>query len=248
MHLINIKLILFDNFNDVKSEPLTVSNILKVFSESEIKAMPNVFQAISANPNGMLKKEERMSFVDNYNKISLAVPTDSIQIEKEYSIPNFENLDTKLGEFTKDAFHILSAFLKGASHEVNATRLSIITNVMIDQKQISDIAKVYEVFNQKFDGYDSDLTFEWSNRAVKKIDASSIQEELNDVTEILRVQGLLNQNDTTVEIDTIQIRLDLNTLPMNSARRFDLDAIKLFSEEVSNLAFSKINHLGGIIL
>ncbi|KTR26104.1 hypothetical protein RSA11_11965 [Exiguobacterium indicum] len=231
MLLTNFQFILFGEYKDYDADQERVMNIFKKFVENDMNVLPGTFQQL--NPNFGLKPSDRIVFNNTKENFNIQIGLDAIQIQKNNPKLRAYNFIDELNNFIRLVKKTLKSLFELEEKFKLGTRISIIIENTYEREELGDLKQIFEKITVNAPGYNSEETFEWSFRFVKRneINKEKISnEKINLVNEISRINGNLNSNGEVNEIDTIQVKHDINTLFDVNSERIDL----LFADEFLN--------------
>ncbi len=147
-----------------------------------------------------------------------------IDIENSDSIGTFE-------EFCDIVNQIIEPLLQ--EFQKTANRLSLVSKYLLkkgNQEDISSISSKLFVFPPT---YNESNTFEWNWRMAKQEEKQFGEniEQMNYITSINRVRGILSDNAQGQEFEGLDVEFDLNTIDENKELRFDIVKIKSFYDQ-----------------
>jgi len=243
MSIRNIRFVLFNDFKHLNPDPELIFEMHKQFLSNGVQVIPGTFQQM--NPQHGLKTYERILFNNSKENVTIQIGIEALEISKVINSKKhyvFENETDEFLTYLKKVITSLHPFLTSAQP---AKRCSLIVDNIYIEAPLKDLSDIYKTFNNTIDNYSEEETFEWNTRAVKKIETeiSNYQEVLNFVTEIMRTSGQINQSGNIEEIDTIQTRIDFNTIDTNKNARINDEFIFEFLDLANREIFSKLSEL-----
>ena len=226
MLLTNLQFILFGDFKKYEADQERIIAILSKFTENGIQVIPTTFQQI--NPAIGFKASERIMFNNSKENYSVQIGIDSIQIQKNLPKVKVYNYDAELTSFIRTIKKIIKS-LSDTEEGLNlGSRISFIAENTYNISEIVGLNKILEIFSDRVPNYSTEETFEWNTRVVKreKLNSANLKDEIvNFVNEVSRINGNFNSNGEVEELDTIQTKIDINTLYVNNDYRIDLNFV-----------------------
>ncbi|HDR8123585.1 TPA: hypothetical protein QCZ27_005488, partial [Bacillus cereus] len=137
--------------------------------------------------------------------------------------------------------------LKNSNEEfTDGRRVSLVTETLYDTETIKPLDEIYRNVNNTLPNYSDEETFEWNTRAAKRNNFKILghEEKVNVVTEVLRTSGEHNLTGELKVFDTIQARIDVNTVNENVKLRINEEFIAEFLGEANTLMTSHEVDLG----
>lgn len=212
--------------NSIDATPDNITTLLKAFSHKGF--IPNTFQEMSTL-NPISQTRFRLSSINNEWVINFG--TGRIDILKNQTDSKGDNIGD-LEDFCKEVIEIYS--LINVSYPRIASRLALCSNFLLKEMSHDQLDKIYSKLFNPPQIYRDNSSVEWNFRTVTRISKSldTKTELINFVTEINRLTGQMNVNQSLVPFDRIAINLDINTLPNAIDFRFDTRDIENFYSEV----------------
>lgn len=235
----NIRLVIFGDYKDIDAQPEKIMNISTFFMKNGIQLLPGTFQQI--NTQYGIKTFERIMFSNSKEKLTVQIGIDNIEISKNIS-DKIYNLSNGTERFLSNAKKIVDSICAANQDIEKGSRISLVVETLYDKDRIKPIEDLYNTFNGTLPKYTPAETFEWSTRSVKreKFTLSGDLEEVNVVSEVQKASGQVNSFGEIEEFDTIQVRLDINTLSTISTYRIDFEFVEEFILKAFDL-FESIN-------
>lgn len=240
----NVKFTLFGDYKNLEAQPEKAIKISSDLMLNGVTLLPGTFQQVS--PKWGMKAFERMVFNNNPEKLSVEVGIDSIEISKIIVDNKIYNFKSQIDQFLYTVKKIIRV-LKDSYSEFNAgRRISLIVETLYGTEHIMPLDEIYINVNNTLPNYDENETFEWNTRAAKKETFGILgdEEKINLVTEVLRTSGRHNLTGENEEFDTIQVRIDVNTVDENNRVRIEDKFIEEFLEKANELMTSQDAALG----
>lgn len=222
---------LFGNFERFEATPERISLILNEMLKVSLNVIPGTFQQV--NPSLGMKKHERMQFINQKENFSILLNVDSLAISATIDDKSY-NLERNINTFVSNVKRVLKVFNSMQEEFPLGSRISLVINLLHDKEKIQSLDNIFEDFNSGFPNYESDETFEWSTRLVKRkdIEVKENMEKINIVSEVGRTQGEISRSEEAVPFDTVNTMMDINTLYENHEERIEIK----FAEEFLNHA------------
>ncbi|WP_322552035.1 hypothetical protein AAB109_11355 [Priestia megaterium] len=231
----NIQFFLFGDFEEIEAQPESILDISTKFLENGISVIPGTFQQV--NPNQGMKSYERIMFNNSKEQFNIQIGMEAIQINKLIVDNKAYNFKSETDQFLSKIKKVIKALNDSDIGFNNGRRISLIIDVLHDPKKIKSFSEVYSTLSNKLPNYEPEEAFEWNTRAVKrrKIDVAQQQEELNIVTEVLRTAGEINNSGKTERFDTIQTKIDINTIDDNKKPRINEEFVRDFLDNANDI-------------
>jgi len=249
MLLTNLQFILFGDYKKYEADQERIISILSKFIENGVQVIPTTFQQI--NPVMGLKASERIMFNNSKENYSVQIGIDAIQIQKTLPKIKLYNYEAEIKDFMRTIKKIIKS-LSDTQEGLNlGSRISIVVENTYNTTEIVELNKIYEMFSNSIPNYSIEETFEWNTRVVKRLELSSVNlkdEIVNFVNEVSRINGNFNSNGEVEELDTIQTKVDINTLYIKNDNRIDLKFASEFLDDSLELLLSQHKSLEGMIV
>lgn len=225
---------LFGTFDDIVPSADTIPVFLEMFRDKGF--LPNIFQEIGYETRSRL----RLNSTDGEWNVSFGAGR--IMIEKFPITPKGGNMGTVDG-FAKDVVDFFNRVL--VKFPKKGSRLSLVTSGLLKEMPEAKLKSIYEslVIPNKF--YEKFHPVEWNIRSVANISEqiSGINEKINAITMINRLQGQMANPDGFLAFDRIEVGFDINTFQGNLESRFDSASISDFYIKAVDLRGSLFNEL-----
>jgi hypothetical protein len=236
----NIRFVLLGDYKEIEANPETILELSKKLMDNGVSFVPGTFQQF--NPNLGMKPLERIMFNSSKEKVNIQIGVEAIEITKIIDDSKLYNFKPLTDQFLSQIKKIVKALVESTETFNDGRRSSLVIDIIHDREKIKDVKEVYETFNKTIPGYNEEETFEWNTRAVKRVQKviSGYHEDLNVVTEVLRVSGRLTVLGDVKDFDTVQTRIDINTTDSNNKLRINDVFISDFLD-IANEIFSSHN-------
>lgn len=235
----NIKFVLFGDYKNLEAQPENILNISSKFMENGIPVIPGTFHQF--NPNWGLRPFERMMFTNSPEKLTVQIGMEAIEISKVIMDKKWYNFKSPTDEFVSKIKKIISSLKASTSVFNDGIRISLVVEILHDRDNMLPLSEVYKNFNNTIPKYSADETFEWNTRAVRKERCTILgnEEEFNVVTEVLQVSGQISSFGVVEEFDTVQTRIDINTIDSNKRPRINDEFVSIFLDQAYDLFSSQ---------
>lgn len=243
MFIRNIQFVIFGDFRDIDAQPEKIINISTKLLENGISAIPGTFQQM--NPSVGMKAFERIMYTNTKEKYNIQIGMDKIQVNKAIVDNKLYNFVTETELFLSKLKKIIKSLKDSEQGLPPGYRVSLIIDILHDKEKLKPFNEIYNSFNNKLPNYDADETFEWNTRAVKRntVNVLGLPEVMNIVSEVSRVNGEVNVFGQTEQFDTIQAKIDINTIDENRNLRVTDEFISQFLTYSYDLFTSQYNDI-----
>jgi hypothetical protein len=240
----NVKFTLFGDYKNIEAKPEKMVGISNELMLNGVTLIPGTFQQVS--PKMGMKAFERMVFNNNQEKLTVEVGIDTIEISKIIVNINYIISNQKLDQFLYIVKKIIKVLKNSNEEFTDGRRVSLVTETLYDTETIKPLDEIYRNVNNTLPNYSDEETFEWNTRAAKRNNFKILghEEKVNVVTEVLRTSGEHNLTGELKVFDTIQARIDVNTVNENVKLRINEEFIAEFLGEANTLMTSHEVDLG----
>ena len=216
----------FGKFRDIEADSDLVWDLMGELRK--LKLLPTTIHEVNAHKNSVTSIP-RPAFVSRENDLNVEIGSDVITIEMNNNKSNIKNIK----EFCNDAIYILDKIL--ISFKRKGNRVSLITNSFLDINS-EQLQETYPKIISPINFYQNNKPFEWNSRSVSRIkyNIAGLEENINVINEIARVQGNSVQSGVPVEFDKISVIFDINTIAQSTDNRLDINSIEEFLKEAIN--------------
>jgi len=219
-----------------------ISKMMELFADKGL--VPTTFQEMAfGGPVPMTPQEIplsplvppmfqlRFSLNSPNNEWNIHFGIDRINIIKNPTDIKGSNLGT-IEQFSADVSNFFARILKFSQ---KANRLALSSNIILEEMPEEKLNNIYEKLFNPIRLYSDNKPAEWSSRSVSciKKQVSSVEETINFVSEVNRVNGQISLNQAYMSLDRVAINLDINTILNNSKYRFGESEIADFYKKVS---------------
>ncbi|WP_144466582.1 hypothetical protein [Bacillus nitratireducens] len=240
----NVKFTLFGDYKNIEAQPEKAIKISSDLMLNGVTLLPGTFQQVS--PRLGMKAFERMIFNNNQEKLSVEIGIDTIEISKMIVDNKIYNFKSEIDQFIYKVKKIIRVLTESYSELISGRRISLIIETLYGTEHIKPLDEIYKSINDRLPSYDDSETFEWNTRAAKRetFEILGNEEKINLVTEVLRTSGEHTLTGETEEFDTIQARIDVNTVDENTRVRIEDKFVDEFLEKANKLMTSQDTALG----
>lgn len=232
----NLQFFIFGDFKDIEAQGDKIIKIYTKLLENGITGIvPGTFQQV--NPNLGLKAFERIVFTNTQEKYNIQIGMDSIQINKAIVDSKTYDITSESDLFLLKIKKIIKSIKEAEVGFQPGHRVSLLFDILHDKDKLKPMNDIYNILNNKIPNYGEEETFEWNTRGVKRTTVNILQEpeELNVVTEVLRVKGEVNAFGYINQFDTIQTKFDINTIDEKRNNRINEEFISDFLTYANDL-------------
>lgn len=225
---------LFGNFDSIQQTPDIVKNLMDVMQKFDsYNLLLNTMTEITFDPQiGTPVQVNRISFNDQNSGLQIMFGSKRLDFIKEMRDENGNNMG-ELGDFTKQIEKIILALSNSFDEIKKFNRLALISESFINKLTEAEKDKMYKkLLNEIF--FQNQSIKEWNVRIADKQGGVKLQEQINTILSIDRIQGQLIVNNQQKNIDEIKLLLDINTIAEDTSLRFDIDSINKFLEDSVN--------------
>lgn len=209
------------------------------------KLLLNTMTEVTFDPQvGIPLQVNRISFNDQSSGLAIMFGSKRLDFIKEVRDENGANMG-ELSNFIAQIKKIILELSNSFEEIKNFNRLSLIHETFINELTEDEKDLIYrKTLNETFFLNQSPQTpQEWSVRTVDKQDSETLQEQINTILSIDRIQGQLIVNNQQKNIDGLKLLLDINTIAENTNLRFNVDSINKFLKESVNKATQIFNDI-----
>ena len=216
--------VIFAPLEDITPSPDTLKYFIDEFQDKEL--IPSMFQEIT--PSGVKNRFILKSTDDEWNIEFSLNRLDIMKVNRDIFVSKFGTKE----EFIDDVLNILKVvFLKFPR---KANRISFVTQYFcksFEDEMLNKIALNLANLPETFKHFPP---INWNHRYVSRIlkEINGIDELMNFIGEINRVQGNLKIKSKIEEFDRIELKFDINTYQGNQDYRFNLGNFEEFYSKV----------------
>jgi hypothetical protein len=214
---------IFGNFNDIEAKSESIIKLMPLLEKYSV--LPNTIHEL--NPRFGPNPIPRLSFNTPNNDLVIEFGSERIAITKN----NIRNVDFNFGNieaFVGDAVFILDKIIN--SFNKKGTRISLVSDGLFPQTAPETLENIYTKYMAPIQYYNDNKPFEWNSRSVAHTtyNVSNIDEKVNVITEIGRVQGQFISGGTPQAFDRINLKFDINTIAQNTESRLTTESVENF--------------------
>jgi len=229
--------------SSIEASQSNISQLMGLFADKGL--IPTTFQemTVMALPT---QPQLRFALQSPNNEWNIRFGIDRIDIFKNATDEKGKNIGT-IEQFCADVSDIFAKI--SSKYPQKANRLALSGNILLEEMTTEKLNGVYEKLFNSIKLYSENKPVEWNLRINSRVQRqiNSISEQMNFISEINRVSGLLNIDQKLVPIDRIAVNLDINTIPNNIESRFGeiefvdfYKNIPVWHNELLNEIFEKI--------
>lgn len=226
----------FGDFKNIEYNTETVLKLMELFKDFNL--LPNSIQEF--NPQISMVPISRPFFSTIDNSFSIEIGAERIAIRSEVSNNDLQN-------FTKDVLILIDKVFE--SFEKKSTRVSLVQEMLFPEFESEKLDSIYRKFNNPIDYYMGESPLEWHTTSVlrSKIEDGEVQEVVNNVTSVNRVQGAILENLKEIEFDRINLKVDINTIPQKTEDRLTSNHIKVFLDYAVHTSENIISQVESVV-
>jgi len=230
----------FCDLVDITPKPELIIEITKKLKSFEL--IPNSTSEFVIDEKG-ITSNQRLELTSQKKDFIIRFEKNRFLIEQG----NLNNNIITIDEFIlkiKGIFEILYSLFKR-----KGKRLSFVTSVLLDEKDNKQLNETFKTILVPQSIYKTKPPYEWNTRQVTtdNYEIKKKPEKINIITELSRVQGVLNEKGINKKIDRLQLSTDINTHQSNMSPRFDSEDFEIFLQQATN-QFKKLKKEYGDIL
>ena len=222
---LNYQASIFTNASEIIPNAYYIQMFVMEFAD--LGFIPSTFQELSN-----LGSQTRLSLKTSTNEWGVEFGTNRIDFIKKGVDAKGNNLGNE-AEFCEKVIEIFSKIHAKTANKSN--RLALSSSVLLKEFNSKEKDRIYKKLNNPSPTYKSNNPTEWNNRVSSTLTKTVCgrSEKINYISQVNRIKGVLRQENSPVEIDKIEVKLDINTHQNDLEYRFDLKGIKEFFTEVS---------------
>jgi hypothetical protein len=200
-------------------------------NQSNISQMMEVFADKGLIPTTFPESSQlRFMLQSTNNEWNIHFGIDRIEITKNATDTKGSNIGT-IEQFCADVSGFFTKILN--KYPQQASRLALLSSVILKEMSEDMLNGIYEKFFNPIPLYSENKPVEWNSMTVSHIqkEVNSVNEIINFISTINRLNGQLNINQEFIPIDRISVILDINTIP-NAKNRFGETEIVYFYKNI----------------
>lgn len=184
-------------------------------------------------PERPFRMRQQLKFASTDGEWNLAFEPHRILLKREEV-----DDDAEIGSVEEFGITVSKVFQSLISfRQCKGRRLGFVLKRILEDMMPERLAEVHERTIQPLPFYCDNAPTQWNCREVARLASSigGLDEKLNVVTDISRVQGEIQTIEQSTPFDRIEIGLDVNTVPENRTARFGIDEIESFLKKVQDI-------------
>jgi hypothetical protein len=211
----------FGDITDIKASAETIPVFLEMFKD--IGLLPSTFREFM--PPSAPRVRLMLGSPDKEWEIRFA--SEQIMFCKNARKPKGGNLGTP-EEFAKKVVEFCGRIL--VRFPKKAKRLALVIECLMPETSEEKLGAAYQCFLRPLCFYETNSPIEWKARSVTRIgrQINGLDEKLNVITDLSRVQGDFTELAESVRFDRIKVEFDINTFQGNVNQRFDEQSVSDF--------------------
>ncbi len=207
--------VVFANAYDITPQPETLTYFIEAFKDKGL--IPATFQEI-----GNKGIELRFSLKSADDIWNIEFGTKRIDITKtnvDVGVSDMKDLKS----FIADVSHINKVIFDKFPNKAN--RISLVTTYFSEIMKSNEVDQVFPKLFKTIQFYQENQPAEWRQRYTAKINdkINEKEEEINFISEIIRLRGNVVMESKDVDYDGIVLKFDINTSHDNHEFRFNYD-------------------------
>jgi hypothetical protein len=213
----------------IEANSVNISKMMELFTDRGLVPTTQPEPSI-ANP--LSQTQVRFNLKSANNEWDIHFGIDRIDITKNATDVKGDNLGT-IEQFCADVSDI---FLKiNSKYPQQANRIALLSNVILNEMKEDVLAGIYLKLFNPIKLYAKNMPTEWNSRTIARLqkEFSGNTEIFNFVSDVNRINGLININQEIKPIDRIAINIDINTIPTTTIYRFGTKELEGFYNNVS---------------
>lgn len=210
----------------IEANQSNISQMMDLFADKGL--VPTTQHEVS---NITQTSQLRFSLQSQNNEWNIHFGINRIDITKNATNATGNNIGT-IEQFCADVSDFFTKILNKKVQRAN--RIALLSDLILKEMKENVLDDVYLKLFNPIQTYCENKPIEWGLRANSRIQKriNSSDEIFNFISEIERVNGQLNINQEIVPIDRIAVRMDINSIPTNTANRFGVVEMTDFYKNV----------------
>lgn len=222
---LKFQFVLIGDFSSIDTSANTIKILLNELSEYGM--IPTTFGEIKVSRDGSQQQAQRISFSNAQTGFIILFGLEKLDIIQQIASEdgsNIDDLETFIGKVKK----ILSSISKSFKKVKVFNKMALVTDHFMNIESIENKDSIYtNLINNPFD----EPSKEWSLRIVNHVNSEKLDELINNIITIERVQGQIINKGQMKELDDIKLLIDINTDNRVNSFRFEIKNIEDFLDD-----------------
>lgn len=232
---LKFQVIVFGDFSSIDTTSENITRLMEIVTPYQM--LPNTFKEIEIETNGQQIKSDRIGFSNMKSGFNIMLGTKRIDIINHiigFDDNNMYDIDTFINN-TKSIINLISSTFPSIQ---SYNRLSFLCEFFANKSN----KEKEDIYNLLIKNISNNAPIDWSLRQNNIVNINTLNQDINCVSFIERVQGKFILEEKEKEIDDIKIQFDFNTKIeiLNKFKNTDLDiflneSLKLYNENTTKI-------------
>jgi len=224
---LKFQVLVFGDFSSIDATSENVTKLMKIMNSYDM--LPNTFKEIEIESNGQQIKSDRIGFSNMKNGFNILFGVKRIDITNHivgFADDNMYDIDI----FIKNIKEIFTKILLDFPLLPRYNRLGFICEFFANKGN----EEKENIYKKLIHNFTDSSPVEWTLKQNNVLRLESLNQDINCISYIERVQGKIVLDDNEKEIDDIKVQFDMNT-KNETINKFRNEELTFFLDEILNL-------------
>lgn len=224
---LKFQVLVFGDFSSIDATSENVTKLMKIMNSYDM--LPNTFKEIEIESNGQQIKSDRIGFSNMKNGFNILFGVKRIDITNHivgFTDDNMYDIDI----FIKNIKEIFTKILLDFPLLPRYNRLGFICEFFANKGN----EEKENIYKKLIHNFTDSSPVEWTLKQNNVLRLESLNQDINCISYIERVQGKIVLDDNEKEIDDIKVQFDMNT-KNETINKFRNEELTFFLDEILNL-------------